>query len=49
MVNDGSNPVGFVGVSTVTYRVLSEQEQLGAKQFESPILKGIQKAGKVFV
>ena len=33
--------LGFVEVSTVTYRFLSEQKQLGAKQFESPVLKGI--------
>ena len=33
--------LGFVGVSTVTYRVLSEQKQLGEKQFEYPVLKGI--------
>ena len=45
----GSRPIlkkrwkqlGFVGVSTVTYRALSEQKQLGAKQFESLVLKGI--------
>ena len=46
----GSRPIlkkrwkqlGFVGVSTaVTYRILSEQKQLGAKQFESPVSKGI--------
>ena len=29
--------IGFIGVSTVMYRVLSEQKQLGAKQFESPV------------
>ena len=34
---------------TTVYRVLSEQKQFRAKQFESPVLKGILKAGRVFV